>query len=55
MECGSLSLQVEDLLADPVWPSKWPYGFEDFRPQDYSREVLNTLAQYQFSRRYMGV
>jgi len=42
---------VEDVLVNPIWPSKWPYGFEDFRPLDYTRdEVINTLPQYQYSQ-----
>jgi len=45
-------LQVEDVLIDPVWPSKWPYSFEDFRPLDYTRdEVTNTAVQYSYSQR----
>jgi hypothetical protein len=36
---------------DPVWPSNWPYGPEDFRPFDYTRdEVLNTGVQYSYSQ-----
>ena len=46
------SLSVTTVLKDPLWPSKWPYGFEDFRPLDYMREdVINTQAQYQYSQR----
>lgn len=52
MELGPLvGLQVDDVLANPVWPSKWPYGFEDFRPLDYQRDtVINTQANYIFSQ-----
>lgn len=42
---------VEEVLLNPTWPAKWPYGIEDFRPLDYTRdEVSNTLAQYQYSQ-----
>jgi SAM-dependent methyltransferase len=51
MEIGGIKLEVEDVLANPIWPAKWPYGFEDFRPLDYTRDVTsNTLAQYQYSQ-----
>lgn len=51
MEISDLKLQVEDVLANPLWPSRWPYGFEDFRPLDYTRDdVINTGAQYEFSQ-----
>lgn len=53
MEVGSLvrSMAVEDVLESPVWPTKWPYGFEDFRPCDYTRDdIINTLPQYQYSQ-----
>lgn len=34
-----------------MWPSKWPYGVEDFRPLDYQRDdVINTQANYIFSQ-----
>ena len=47
-----LMMKVEDVLLDPVWPSKWPYSFEDFRPLDYTRdEVTNTAVQYSYSQR----
>lgn len=52
METGTLRLDVEDVLVNPLWPSKWPYSFEDFRPLDYTRdEVINTAAQYEYSQR----
>ena len=52
MHTGCLKLEVEDVLQNPLWPSKWPYGFEDFRPLDYTRDdVINTAAQYEFSQR----
>ena len=52
MEIGTLKLQVEDVLADPVWPSTWPFSFEDFRPLDYTRdEVINIGPQYEYSQR----
>lgn len=42
---------MEEILKNPVWPSKWPYGFEDFRPWDYTRdEPIITLPQYQFQQ-----
>ena len=48
MEMGKLKVQVEDVLENPTWPSKWPYSFEDFRPCDYTRdETINTLPQNQ--------
>jgi SAM-dependent methyltransferase len=54
MEVGSLldsGMGVEEILESPVWPTKWPYGFEDFRPCDYTRDdVINTLPQYQYSQ-----
>mmetsp|Transcript_11913 Transcript_11913/g.19903 ORF Transcript_11913/g.19903 Transcript_11913/m.19903 type:complete len:385 (-) Transcript_11913:1852-3006(-) len=51
MEIGGLKLGVEDVLANPVWPSRWPYGFEDFRPLDYTRDdVINTGPQYEYSQ-----
>lgn len=51
MDIGGLRLQVEDVLANPIWPAKWPYTFEDFRPCDYTRdEPTNTIAQYQYSQ-----
>jgi len=51
METGYLKVQIEDVLTNPLWPSRWPYGFEDFRPLDYTRDdVLNTAAQYEFSQ-----
>ena len=52
MEIGTLTLSVEDVLVDPLWPSKWPYSFEDFRPLDYTRDqIINTAAQYEYSQR----
>lgn len=51
MDMGTVNLQVEDVLNNPIWPAKWPYGFEDFRPLDYTRdEMFNTQAQYQYSQ-----
>ena len=51
MEIGNLRVQVEDVLESPIWPAKWPYSFEDFRPCDYTRdETINTLPQYQYSQ-----
>ena len=51
MGIGSTQLQVEEVLANPVWPSKWPYAHEDFRPCDYTRDQpSNTIAQYQYSQ-----
>ena len=52
MNAGPLQgLSVEDVLADPVWPKDWPYGPEDFRSFDYTRdEVIPTMAQYQYSQ-----
>ena len=51
MEIGNLKVQVEDVLESPIWPAKWPYSFEDFRPCDYTRdETINTLPQYQYSQ-----
>eukprot|EP01038_Epipyxis_sp_PR26KG_P008398 gene8398-11356_t len=48
---GRLNIKVEDVLKSPLWPSKWPYGFEDFRPLDYTRDdVINTGPQYEFSQ-----
>lgn len=44
---------VEDVLSNPklVFPTKWPYGFEDFRPLDYTRDdIIDTLTQYQYSQ-----
>lgn len=49
--CGKLGLTAETALADPAWPSRWPYGSEDFRPLDYTRDdVINTGPQYTFSQ-----
>jgi SAM-dependent methyltransferase len=53
MNIGGLSDGVEDILSNPnlVWPISWPYGFEDFRPCDYSRdEPINTGVQYKYSQ-----
>ena len=51
MELGKIKLQVEDVLNKPTWPTNWPYGVEDFRPLDYTRdEVINTMALYQYSQ-----
>jgi len=51
METGTLQVSVEDVLEKVVWPSRWPYGKEDFRPFDYTcDEVLNTGAQYIYSQ-----
>jgi hypothetical protein len=53
MEVGGNAnkLDVEDILVNPTWPTKWPYGFEDFRPCDYTRDdIINTLPQYQYSQ-----
>ena len=42
---------LESVLDDPLWPSKWPFGNEDFRPFDYTRdEVINILPQYSYSQ-----
>lgn len=52
METGQLKLTVEEVLTNPIWPKKWPYSFEDFRPLDYtSDEPANTAAQYVYSQR----
>lgn len=54
MEVGGLKrkgVQVEDVLANPLWPAKWPYAYDDFRSCDYTRdEPINTIAQYQYSQ-----
>ena len=51
MEIGSLKLDIEEVLLKPHWPTKWPYGFEDFRPLDYTQdEPSNTGVQYEFSQ-----
>ena len=54
MEIGSLenlNIGVEDVLISPKWPTRWPYGFEDFRPLDYARDdVTNTGVQYEYSQ-----
>jgi hypothetical protein len=51
MEIGRVKLQVEDVLISPMWPSRWPYGPEDFRPLDYQRDdVINTQPQYVYSQ-----
>mmetsp|Transcript_28521 Transcript_28521/g.27313 ORF Transcript_28521/g.27313 Transcript_28521/m.27313 type:complete len:368 (-) Transcript_28521:178-1281(-) len=51
MEMGKTKAEVEDVLTNPIWPSKWPYSFEDFRPCDYTMdETINTLPQYQYSQ-----
>jgi hypothetical protein len=43
---------VEDLLNKIVWPARWPYSYEDFRPVDYTRdEVTATDLQYEYSQR----
>lgn len=48
MQIGSLKMDVEDVLADPVWPAKWPYSFEDFKPLDYVFEdVKDVRYHYQ--------
>lgn len=45
------SMNVEDVLVNPIWPTRWPYSYEDFRPCDYTRdEIINTLPQYQFTQ-----
>lgn len=42
---------MEDVLLNAVWPGRWPYGFEDFRPLDYQLDdVFNTQAQYIYSQ-----
>jgi hypothetical protein len=52
MEIGSIKLTVEEVLLNPLWPNKWPYSFEDFRPLDYTRdEPFNTALQYSYSQR----
>eukprot|EP01041_Mallomonas_annulata_P006683 gene6683-13538_t len=50
IEIGALNqLKVEDVLKNTVWPSKWPYSFEDFRPGDYSRDrPFNTGLDYAY-------
>ena len=49
---GSPLIGVEDILVNPVWPSRWPYSYEDFRPLDYHRdEPINTGPQYVYSQR----
>jgi hypothetical protein len=51
MEIGNLKIQVEDTLLNPIWPSKWPYSFEDFRPLDYQKnDIIQTQAQYIYSQ-----
>ncbi len=51
MEIGELKLSVEEVLANPIWPKKWPYVFEDFRPLDYTRDKqYQTLPQYAYSQ-----
>ncbi len=52
MQLGPLqAVDVEDVLLDPIWPKKWPYGTEDFRPFDYTRdEIIPTMMQYQYSQ-----
>lgn len=48
---GNKGMDVEDVLDNPIWPTRWPYGFEDFRPCDYTRDdIINTLPQYQYSQ-----
>jgi hypothetical protein len=54
MEVGTLQMQVEEVLADPLWPTRWPYSYEDFRPIDYARdEPIPTQYQYQYSQSLM--
>jgi len=53
MEVGTLGgkVAVEDVLLNALWPKTWPYGPEDFRPQDYTRdEVMNCLIDYSYSQ-----
>lgn len=51
MEIGNLKVDVEEVLANPVWPSRWPYGFEDFRPLDYTRtDIMNLAPQYEVTQ-----
>jgi SAM-dependent methyltransferase len=51
MDTGNVRLTVDTVLANPIWPSKWPYGPEDFRPLDYHRDdVINTGPQYSYSQ-----
>jgi hypothetical protein len=51
MEVGTLKMQVEEVLANPLWPTRWPYSYEDFRPVDYTRdEPIPTQYQYQYSQ-----
>lgn len=51
MEIGQLKITVEEVLSNPIWPTRWPYVFEDFRPLDYTRdEIFNTGRQYSFSQ-----
>ncbi|KAJ1420811.1 hypothetical protein B484DRAFT_304844, partial [Ochromonadaceae sp. CCMP2298] len=46
-----LKMQVEEVLANPLWPTRWPYSYEDFRPVDYTRdEPIPTQYQYQYSQ-----
>lgn len=53
MHIGGLTIGVEEVLANPTWPAAWPYGFEDFRPLDYTRDdVINTGPRYQYTQRY---
>lgn len=47
---SNLKLSIEEVLKNPLWPSTWPYGFEDFRPADYNKdEVINTVVEYKAS------
>jgi hypothetical protein len=58
MEIGALdnfNIDVSDVLVNPKWPTRWPYGYEDFRPLDYTRDLgpTNTGPQYEFSQNLM--
>jgi len=50
VELGPVSkLSVEEVLKNPIWPAKWPYGFEDFRPWDYTKNIpFNTMMDYAY-------
>lgn len=51
MDLGPLKLDVDEVLGKAVWPKRWPYSSEDFRPLDYSYDdVINTGATYQLTQ-----
>jgi hypothetical protein len=56
MDIGNLKIKVDDVLEAHVWPARWPYSEENFRPLDYTRdEVVDAASQYITSQRHVCV